>query len=229
MNGINYGTEEAPSMLPVERQPMSIEEAKEKLKVYVEKIDSMVLEANALVVNTDSTNEAAVLIGTSAKQIYKKLEDQRKALIEEPSAFLKSVNAFCKIFTDKLSGIESTAKSKISQYRAVQEQARREAEAAARKATEDLQKKLDAEAKEKGTEPVKVEAPIVPKKETTTRTETGAAYGRKVWSFTIEDVNAVPREYMVPSDSKIRDAIKGGVREIAGVRIFEETKTSFRT
>jgi hypothetical protein len=31
------------------------------------------------------------------------------------------------------------------------------------------------------------------------------------------------------SDTKLRDAVKMGVRDIPGVRIFEESKTVFRT
>jgi len=232
MNGIDFGAaipEELKPKLPATYQPFDLDQVKERFSSYIEKIDSIMEEAQGLIVDTDGTNEEAVALGTSAKQILKKIEDQRKEIIEEPGQYVKSVNSFCKIFTEKLEKIETLMKQKIAQYRAVQEQRRREAELAAKKASDDLQKKLDLEAKKTGTEAVKVETPIIPKQETVTRSETGSAYGRKVWTFKIIDVQAVPREYLVVSETLIRDAVKAGVRTIPGVEIFEEVRTSFRT
>jgi len=217
------------SSTPALYQPLDLDQAKTRFSHYIEKIDSLMETAFELSVDTESSNENAVSIGTTAKALLKKIEDQRKELISEPSEFVKSVNSFCKIFTEKLQGIEDLMKQKIAQYRAVLEQRRREAELAAKKTANDLQKKLDLEAKEKGTEPVKVEAPVIPKQETVTRSETGSAYGRKVWTFKIIDVQSVPREYLVVSDSLLRDAVRAGVRNIPGVEIFEEVRTSFRT
>jgi hypothetical protein len=229
---IDFGAaipEELKPKLPAIYQPLDLDEAKARFSDYIEKIDSIMEQAQALIVDTEGTNEEAVNIGTSAKHLYKKVEDQRKEIIEGPSDFVKSVNSFCKIFSEKLQSIETLMKSKISQYRSVQEQRRREAEVAAKKAADDLQKELNLKAKKTGTEPVKVETPIIPKQETVTRSETGSAYGRKVWTFKIIDVKVVPREYLVVSESLIRDGVRGGVRTIPGVEIFEEARTSFRT
>ncbi len=219
----------AEQKFPISAQSFEIDQVKARFSDYIEKIDSIVEKAESLAVTTENTNEEAVNIGTSAKHLYKKIEDQRKEIIEQPNEFVKSVNSFCKIFTEKLQSIETMMKSKIGQYRAIQEQKRREAEIAAKKAADDLQKKLNEEAKVKGTEPVKVETPIIPKKESVTRTETGSAHGRKIWTFEIIDSNKVPREYLIVSDILIRDAVKAGIREIPGVKIFEKSVTTFRT
>jgi hypothetical protein len=50
----------------------------------------------------------------------------------------------------------------------------------------------------------------------------------KVWSFEIVDPKAVPDEFKKVDESLIRDAIRRGVRNIEGVRIFEETKIAIR-
>jgi hypothetical protein len=229
MNQINLGAalgEE--EQLPIQYQPMDIEKAKSRFKEYIENIEEMVRQAQGLEVKTDETNQEAVRMGTSAKGLTKKIELARKQVIEQPSDFVKGINAFCKLFTDKLASIEELMKSKISSYRAFQEQQRREAEIAMKKATEDLQKDLDKKAKETGTEPVKLTEPIVPKRESVTRTETGSAHARKVWDFEIIDVKAVPREYLVVSTTLVRDAVRGGVREIPGMRIYERDGTTFR-
>jgi hypothetical protein len=39
----------------------------------------------------------------------------------------------------------------------------------------------------------------------------------------------VPAEYKVVNDQAVRDAIKMGIRTIPGIRIYEESKTVFRT
>lgn len=207
---------------------LDLEKAKEKFKPYIDKIDAILKEAQDLKVETDEANQKAVELGTSAKSLGKKIDETRIQTISEPFGFVKSVNAFANIFNTKLVTIEGLMKQKISTYRSYQEQRRREAELAAKKATEDVQKKLNEEAKKTGTEPVQVPLAIIPKQEPVTRSESGSAYGRKVWTFRVIDPSLVPREYLVVSDTRVRDAIKGGIREIPGIEIFEESKTSFR-
>lgn len=45
---------------------------------------------------------------------------------------------------------------------------------------------------------------------------------RTVWKMEILNPLLVPREFCTPSDSLIREAVKNGIREIDGVKIFEE-------
>ncbi len=46
---------------------------------------------------------------------------------------------------------------------------------------------------------------------------------RKTWKYEVVDTTKVPRNFCVPSDQLIREAIKNGVREIPGVRIYSES------
>lgn len=239
-------------------QALDLDLAKKHFNRYLTPINDMVCEAEKLVVNNEQTNETATFLGTSAKQILKKIEDERMYYVGEPNNYVKSVNAFVKIFTDKLKHVETLMKEKIAAYRAIQEQNRKEAELALQKATAELQKKLDLEAKEKGIEPTTLITPSLPKQPPVTRTETGSSYGRKVWTFeiiepryirqivsdleiylnkgdnidhlqeSISKLKTVSR-YLVFSEKEIRDAIQAGVREIPGVRIYQAERTTFRT
>ena len=74
-----------------------------------------------------------------------------------------------------------------------------------------------------------VVAPAVQEAPKVTRTESGSASQRKVWTFEIMNEADVPREYLIVNSSKIRDAVKMGSRAISGVKIFEEVKTIFRS
>lgn len=248
--------------------------AKIQLVEYVEKVGEMFHKAEALSIDSESTNVQATELGTTAMALFKKLDQKREDLIEKPQAYVKSINSIVKALTEKLYStkkddvtVVSMTKEKITQYRAVEEQRRREREQAQQKAADELQKKLNKEAKKTGTEPIQVAMPVLSKKPTTTRTETGSAHGRKYWTFEVEDVGYIqsmmstlddawlkmstvdPPEgikqefrdaltklrkivpYLVYADSKIRDAIKGGLRNpaIPGINIFEKDDTSFRT
>lgn len=48
------------------------------------------------------------------------------------------------------------------------------------------------------------------------------------WKGEVVDLEALPRQYMMPNQAAIDAAIKGGVREIPGVRIFEDVRTAIR-
>lgn len=63
---------------------------------------------------------------------------------------------------------------------------------------------------------------------TTTRSESGQSYITKTWDFEVTDAALVPREFCQPNEVAIRMAVRGGNREIAGVRIFEKENISIR-
>jgi len=108
---------------------------------------------------------------------------------------------------------------------AAQEQERRAREAAE---IEVARKKAEEEAKAAEIEAPTVMAPVIPKAENVTRTETGAAFQRKAWEFELADIEQVPRAYLILDEKRVRDAIRMGVRQIAGIRIFETSKTVLR-
>jgi exonuclease VII large subunit len=48
------------------------------------------------------------------------------------------------------------------------------------------------------------------------------------WAWELEDEAAVPREYLALDAKKIDDAVKQGVRNIPGIKIFEKEEISMR-
>jgi hypothetical protein len=57
----------------------------------------------------------------------------------------------------------------------------------------------------------------------------GSVTATRVWKFEIEDESQVPRDYLVVDERSIREAVAAGVREIAGVRIFEDVSVAVNT
>lgn len=209
---------------------LSLEVVKPQFKDYVKAVDGMVVNAERINVIDEESNKLAVSFGGEAKKIAKLIEARKKEVTADASDFVKAVNGFCKIFTDKLTGIEGGLKKKISDYSAKVELERRKQEEIARKAAIELQKKIDKDAKKAGVEAPTVPAPVIPKQETVTRTETGtSAFQVKRWVCTINDPAQVPREFCEPSQKLLNEAVKQGVRTIAGCTIEEKAETRFRT
>lgn len=100
----------------------------------------------------------------------------------------------------------------------------------------EAQRKADAEAAERARkeaiafdEPAPVVAPVVVKEAARVTSFTGAmATASRKWKGEVTDPNAVPRQYLMVNQSAIDAAIKGGMREIPGVRIFEDVRTAIR-
>jgi hypothetical protein len=66
---------------------------------------------------------------------------------------------------------------------------------------------------------------VVPAAPSKVTTESGTVTMRSGWDFTIIDAAQVPAEYKTVDPTKVRSAVKAGVRNIPGVDIFE-TRTA---
>jgi len=111
----------------------------------------------------------------------------------------------------------------IAYVRMAQEKARKEQERL-RKLAEARQAKAAAKAEEKGLEapPVMIPMPTVMAPPKTVRTEAGSVTIRSAWKFEVVDMAALPDEYKIADAVKLGKVVRAGVREIAGVRIYEE-------
>jgi hypothetical protein len=220
---------------PEERQELAktqgfdLEKAKIVFGNYIKEVDDLVDKANDLTIETEEQNQLAVIMGTSAKKLAKTINQKRDEILKDPEDYVKGVRNFCRMFTEKLATIENGLKQKLTSYRIVQEQKRREAEQKAIAETERLNKKLAKDAEKKGIEAPQIMKPVLPKEQKAIRTESGVASGRKTWTFELADLGKVPREYMTLDERKVNDAIKAGLRNIPGLRIYEKETTTFRT
>lgn len=200
-----------------------------ELADYKPRLLEMQKQAEALTVQDAASNEQAVGMAASAKKLAKEIEARRVEITRPSLEFQRAVNALCKQLTSPLGQIEGGLKRKAGAYLAKVEQERRKAEARAREEARKLQEALDAEAKEKGIEAAKVQEPVMPKDDPVTRTEAGSANLRTVWTFEVMDPDKVPRKYCTPDPRLIRQAVKGGVRKMAGVRIYQDQQVAIRT
>lgn len=106
-----------------------------------------------------------------------------------------------------------------------EEALKNEKDAAARAALE----RTIAEETEAANAPMQVAvAPVIPEIPKAVRTESGSAHQKKRWICRIVTPADVPRQYCGPIQTLLNEAVKSGVRHIAGCVIEEISETTFR-
>jgi hypothetical protein len=205
-----------------------ISTVKDSLMVYDNKFSAMECDARECTIQNEADNELAVEMALQAKKLIKKINTIRDNFVAEPKEYVRSVNNLAKGYTDRLTAIEKGLGNKISLFQGQRELERRKAEEEARKAAAEIQTRLNAEAKAANVEPVKVQAPLAPKPKKVTRTAEGSSSISERWTFAVEDESRIPSKYFVLDTKKIGQDVRSGIREIPGVRIYPEFKTSFR-
>ena len=123
--------------------------------------------------------------------------------------------------------IQQEAKKREEEAKKAAALAKEEAEAAALFSTpeDSTRANLVADAvAERATEQIAKEA----KKEEKAVMENKVSGIRSIWKFEVVEIDSVPKDYLVVDESAIGRAVRGGVRAIPGVRIFEEKTMGVR-
>lgn len=206
-----------------------IEPVQKELEQYKPKLAELEKQAKELKVTDNETFQMSIDGAGTAKALLKAI-DGRKAEITSPyREFINKVNNAAKFFTDPLKSIAQEFSRKGGDYQYQLELARKKQQKAIEEANAKLQKDLDAQAKKDGVEAPTVTPVKAPKPETVMHTAGGhSQHLRKQWVGEIEDGEKVPREYCVPDQKLINQAVRMGVREIPGVKIFEKVSAVHR-
>lgn len=216
-------------------------------------ITMYVAPAKAIVVADKDTQVAAM---GSVKEVVawkKKVEDKRKELIAPLLERQREINEYAKALTEPLVGAETHLKRQLIEWDKKLE-AERQAELK-RIAIEREQKEKEArEAAAKQREEAEAMALFGPTSEATraslvaeaeaerinthiakeARKEEKAVMDNKVsgirsvWKFEITELDDIPDIYWVVDEAAIGRAVRSGIREIKGVRIFEEKTMGVR-
>lgn len=192
---------------------MSQELAKAEAAVAAEDIPTTVeLVQEFVILREEDLVLAAEALG-DIKARFNRLEAERKKMTVPILEFKAQVDSWFRPATTALQEAERILKMKMGEAKRVfdtaraMEAARKRNEAAAAVKADDMETALAAVA-----EAVEADAPV---------TVSGAQF-REVWTFEITDPALVPNEYRIISPPEIGKAVKRGVREIPGVRIFQE-------
>lgn len=228
-------TEGQAGQFPVPQQATAVATAAQE---FVERMDL----ARAIVTEVDAMRATNALAEIGAMR--KRSEATKKAVVGPLQDHVKFLNGEFKKAIEPLDQAEGIIKRGLLDYHQQQEQAaaeaRRQAEAqaaAARQAAEAERQRAEVAARLAGQEapapaPVSVEVALpevvhVP----TVHTAAGSTSVQKRWTYELEDIRAlcaavaageVSPEFVELAKGPTRKAVNAGVRDLPGVRIYQE-------
>jgi len=174
--------------------------------------------------NPETEVKGAEMVGWVTKS-KKALEKSRKELVGPLNIRVDQVNAVFKEVTQELDEGKKKLEQKIIERR-------REVEAEAtriRERAEAEAEKKRQEARELGMATPTPEPVFTPAPPQNIKTNLGTVSIRKTWTFEVTDFKLLPDKYKTTNDVFINDQIvKGKVREIPGLRIYQKESVSSR-
>lgn len=202
-------------------------------------------DVGALVVASEAGKVAATDVLARIQTFQREAESERVRLVRPLNDHVKLVNDAFKRVLRPVDEADRALRDKVLAYNREQQrlaaQKAAEAEALRFQSAARLQEAEKAEAKgetgvaeqlltgavasEQGAKAAQAEA-VLPSRHVVTGA--GSSTVRKEWTFTVTDRAQVPREYLILDERRVREAIRGGVRVIPGLDIFQEEKLAVR-
>lgn len=130
----------------------------------------------------------------------KNIEDQRIVFTKPLVQSQRAINRFFKNFSDPIEQADRELREKLARHR----------------------KDLEAKQIEKQIAAAETDMEEVPD----LKKKIGGVVVKKMWTFKVENKGKVPDQYKVVDEVGIRAAIRSGIREIEGVRIYQEDVVS---
>lgn len=162
----------------------------------------------------DAANEILVRITTGIKGIEKK----RKSFTQPLNQSLKEINATFKEITEPILAAKNTLSGRLMNWRAAEQKRIREEQEKAQR-EEERRRKIQESHAAKGhqvkEEITPVEKPMPFSVQDTTKT-------RSQWTYDIIEPGTIPREYLEVNRTAITRAVRAGVRDIPGVKIYQK-------
>ncbi len=165
---------------------------------------------------------------SQAKARADRIEEIRTSFTKPINEGLKNINAMYKEPHSAYLEMMTKVKRAISDYRLEEEKKAQKEEERLEKVREEKNKRNEEKGKAPDLTPVKT----VERPETIVKSDSGKTTTIKVWKFEIENVNELPESYKKTildfavdkgiADTIIRKVVNAGIRDIPGVRIYED-------
>lgn len=190
--------------------------SKEVVEIESRNIDIITKADRQEIISQSDVDNANIILKHLSNQL-KMIEQKRKTFTQPLNQSLKEINNTFRELVRPLQSAKDILDQKVMAWRREeQEKIRIEQERIAKE--QERRRKIQEAHKEKGHE---VSEPVVMTKPEPLRT-TDTTTTRKDWKHEILDEAKIPREYLVIHEGKIREAIRRGVREIPGIRIYQK-------
>lgn len=195
------------------------------------------------VASSDEMDVASTALSEIA-QSNKKAEMMRKFFVEPFNSKVKDINAFFKDMKAPADEAEAHLRKQIGSFTLAERKREEEEQAEAdriereKRAERDrIQAEADAKKEEEGgeeetageseptPEPTPEPEPVVaPTVVPSAKVSSGRVATKMVWKHRVIDISKMPSEYLLPNSAELTKAVRGGVREIEGVEIYQDAE-----
>ncbi len=167
------------------------------------------------VIETKKDYDDAGTVLQMVKTRFKQLEEARKIAVQPLNKLVSETNAKFRPAQDRLEGIEATLKKMMGAFALKQREEQQQLLLASQKAA--VAQVPDAAL-----------AFLQKANETVVPSKAGISV-RKVWKWELIDDTKVPETFKSVDPKKLDAAVKAGIRDIPGVRVFEDSAVTVRT
>ncbi len=184
----------------------------------------LIERAQGIEIIDDETDLEAAEFLAQVKTARKRVDELRHWFTDPLETQKKAIIARFRATDAPLEQAQKIVGGKHITYQRAQQEAARKEQERLRKLAEARQARQAVKAEEKGLEapPVQIPMPTVQAPPKTLHTAFGSVSTRNVWKHEVVDMAALPDEYKIADEVKLGKVVRAGVREIPGVRIFEE-------
>jgi len=180
--------------------------------------DTLIEKANTFIVENQEQAEEANEVLVSITKGLKKIEEKRKSFTNPLNQSLKEINDTFKRIVAPINEAKQGLTGRLMSWRQKEQARIREEQEKARKEEERRRKIQEAHAAKghKVSEDITpVAKPIPFSMNDTTKT-------RLQWTYDIEDELKIPRQFLQVNGPAITKAVRDGVRDIPGVKIYQK-------
>jgi len=184
--------------------------------------EKLLTQAEDLEIKTEDNQAEAVNIVGKIGKLIKKVDARAKEETEPYREYTAKVNAPRKKIIDALTEAKRILNSKLGQFSAKLRLEREKQKKKMEKASKKLQAELNKDAEKSGVSAPTVAPVDLPKERAKVRGSSATGYVKKTLKFEIVDAGKIPQRYWVINEALIRKDVNAGVKEIPGVRIWED-------
>ena len=213
---------------------------------YRKRAEAVLADAKALAIADEEGKVDAVASLSGIARLKKEAEGRRDGLVRPHNDQVRVVNSVFRLVLAPVLEADELLRRKVREFDREQAAAADRAQAAAEAAKVRSEALVEEAGKaeaagetgaaaqlldravqaETAARVAEVTAPPAPSR--VVRTDVGTASTRKVWKFEVTNKAQVPLDYLVVDDVAVRKAISAGVREIDGLRIFQDETLAVR-
>jgi len=191
---------------------VNISRMEEITQPFNEQIPELVDAAESFVVESEEDVSKASEFMSSLKKMERAIEDKRLEVTRPINESIKTLNAMFKELSAPILSATNTMYSKIMSWR-TKEKARIEEERMALLKAQALAAKNNDEELVEAIEELKP-APV---QQTINKAQT-----RLIWTYEVIDTTKVPIEFLEVNTSAVGEAVRKGIRDIPGIKIYQK-------